>query len=284
MNKPNLPISDIDGFYLDQDEAKKIGLKLRQEYLVNIPYPHVVIDNFLPEKIAKKLLESFPTYNCKNDVNFERKWGGLHKRQISPNDTNSYARSFFSFLNSAPIIQFLEGLTGIEGLLPDPYFNGGGFHETSNGGKLDIHADFRINQKLHLLRRVNLLIYLNRGWNDEFGGALELYDRKMKSKIKSVAPTFNRCVIFNTDSDSFHGHPTPLNLPDGLTRKSIALYYYTASQEIYRDMPAHSTMYMPSTHHPIEAKMVMLWLRFKNHIKDLTPPKLLRLVMRFFRK
>ncbi|HEY0562995.1 MAG TPA: 2OG-Fe(II) oxygenase, partial [Methylophilus sp.] len=120
------------------------------------------------------------------------------------------------------------GITNIKGLLPDPYFAGGGLHEISRGGLLGIHADFQVNEGLQLFRRVNVLIYLNKDWKEEYGGMLELWDKAMQAKVVEVAPIFNRCVIFNTDADSFHGHPEPLTTPDGITRKSIALYYYKA--------------------------------------------------------
>ena len=126
------------------------------------------------------------------------------------------------------MLRFLEGITNMQGLLPDPYFAGGGFHEISSGGLLGIHADFRVNEGLQLIRRVNVLIYLNKNWQDAYGGKLELWDKSMQNKVKEVAPLFNRCVIFNTDADSFHGHPEPLTTPPDITRKSIALYYYTA--------------------------------------------------------
>ena len=112
-----------------------------------------------------------------------------------------------------PMLEFLEGLTTIQGLIPDPYFIGGGYHETGRGGKLGIHADFRINEQLHLHRRLNVIIYLNERWQPEWGGALELWDREMKEKCREVMPVFNRCVIFNTDANSFHGHPDPLQRP-----------------------------------------------------------------------
>ena len=123
-------------------------------------------------------------------------------------------RQLFHFFNSRPMLEFLEGLTTIQGLLPDPYFVGGGYHETGRGGKLGIHADFRVNEQLHLDRRVNVIIYLNESW-PEWGGHLELWDRDMTVKCKEIAPVFNRCVVFNTDATSYHGHPEPLQHPKG---------------------------------------------------------------------
>jgi hypothetical protein len=228
-NKPVLPIECANGFVLNQAQAREVGEDLMGEYAFAEPFPHIAIDNFLPTEMIEKILEHFPVETKSHDKVYQKGYGGTHKRQILPYDCDEYMRDAFSFFNSAPMLQFLEGITNISGLLPDPYFSGGGLHETAKGGLLGIHADFRVNESLQLLRRVNVLIYLNKDWQDNYGGILELWDREMKANVKSVAPIFNRCVIFNTDEDSFHGHPDPLTTPDGVTRRSIALYYYTAT-------------------------------------------------------
>ena len=229
-----LPIELTDGLVLNSTKSRAIGDSLMEAYAFAEPFSHIVIDDFLPEKLADKILVHFPQDKKAHDKTYEKGYGGLHKRQIFPYDCDEFVRNTFSFFNSAAMLQFLEGLTNIKGLLPDPYFAGGGFHEISAGGLLGIHADFRVNEGLQLVRRVNVLIYLNKDWKESYGGKLELWDKNMQAKVKEVAPIFNRCVIFNTDADSFHGHPEPLTTPEGVTRKSIALYYYTA-QEISND-------------------------------------------------
>ena len=232
MNAPKslLPIDCLNGCVLDHDKAFEIGKNLMEEYSRPEASPHIVIDNVLPEGLAEKLLNHFPAEAKINDKIYQKGYGGFRKRQIRPCDCDEVVRNAFSFFNSASMLKLLEGMTNIPGLLPDPYFTGGGLHETSAGGLLGIHADLRVNEGLQLLRRINVLIYLNKEWQDTYGGMLELWDKEVKAKIKSVSALFNRCVIFNTDVDSFHGHPTPLKTPKGITRKSIALYYYTAME------------------------------------------------------
>ncbi len=223
-----LPINLKSGIYLDAQNAREIGDELMGQYAFAEPFPHIVIDDFLPTDFAAQLLAHFPSDKKEHDKVYEKGYGGTHKRQVAPSDCDAFIQEAFSFFNSPPMLRFLEGLTNISGLLPDPYFAGGGFHEIYRGGLLGIHADFRVNEGLQLLRRVNVLIYLNQNWQENYGGKLELWDKTMQQKAKEIAPVFNRCVIFNTDADSFHGHPEPLNTPERITRKSIALYYYTA--------------------------------------------------------
>lgn len=280
FHQATLPINIDDGVYLNIDAAKKYGEELSGDYCFAEPFPHIVIDNFLPDDLIEKILSNFPTEKLDNDVMFESGYAGLHKRQVMPIDCNGFIREVFGFFNSVSIIQFLESLTTIPALISDPHFVGGGFHETTKGGKLGMHADFRINDKLHLNRRINAIIYLNKDWKDEYGGHLELWDKNMQGKVHSIAPIFNRCVIFNTDADSFHGHPDPLTTPEGITRKSIALYYYTASKRVYEDSVAHSTMYKARANDDAATKKEVRRLVFDNYLQDLTPPIFSRIFRR----
>jgi Rps23 Pro-64 3,4-dihydroxylase Tpa1-like proline 4-hydroxylase len=195
------------------------------------PFKHVVIDNFLPGEVAEELLAQFPAPNAPA---FTDRGSKMQPGKFGSVDGEGVARAprfiqhVLAAMNSYAMLAFLTELTGIEKLLPDPHFFGGGLHQIINGGNLTVHADFNFEPKIDLYRRLNVLIYLNKNWQESYGGALELWDAKMVACRQKILPTFNRCVIFNTTRDSFHGHPIPLALPAGLTRKSLALYYYTA--------------------------------------------------------
>jgi hypothetical protein len=265
-----------NGLSLDPAVARQIGEELSAAYCFAEPFPHMVADNFLPEGVARLALDHFPREALRSDRVFEMGYAGQHKRQIMPDECDGAARQLFQFFNSRPVIEFLEGLTAIQGLIPDPYYVGGGYHETARGGKLGIHADFRINEQLHLHRRLNVIIYLNENWQSEWGGALELWDRNMKVKHHDVLPLFNRCVIFNTDADSYHGHPDPLTTPEGVFRRSIALYYYTASKEIYKEIPSTSTVYQARPGDEAATKREAWSLRFDQHVEQWVPPAMLR--------
>lgn len=233
---PVLPVALDDGLKLDWERARAIGESLAPGYCHAEPFPHVVLDDFLPEPLVRRALAHFPRHKLGSDINFELGYGGLHKRQVMPEDCDSVAREVFHFFNSRPFLEFMEGLTGIPGLIPDPYFTGGGYHETRRGGKLGIHSDFRLNEKLALERRVNVILYLNERWDDAWGGKLELWSRDMASRQREIAPLFNRAVVFNTDLTSFHGHPAPLECPEDTPRRSIALFYYTASRAVFEEV------------------------------------------------
>lgn len=273
---PILPIDVSNGLKLDPKQARVIGEQLSSDYCFAEPFPHIVLDNFLPLELISGLQAHFPEETLASDVVFDLGYAGHHKRQILPGECDDFCRRTFDFFNSQSFLEFLEGLSTIQGLLPDPYFIGGGFHETSREGKLGVHADFRINNQLHVNRRMNVIVYLNEDWQEDYNGYLELWSRDMSARIKSVAPLLNRCVIFNTDADSYHGHPDPLMTPDGVTRRSVALYYYTASRAIYDEVPNRSTMYAARPDDSEEHRREARRLRMEQHLQEWVPPAVLR--------
>jgi Rps23 Pro-64 3,4-dihydroxylase Tpa1-like proline 4-hydroxylase len=155
-------------------------------------------------------------------------------------------RQLYRELQSADFISLLETMTGIPGLLPDPHMLGGGIHETLPGGFLKVHADFNVHPEYHLYRRINLLIYLNEGWQPEWHGDLQLWNTAGTECIKTVMPTAGRAVIFSTSSCSFHGHPEPLACPANNSRKSIALYYFSQHRPSEGDQKMHMTLWKKS--------------------------------------
>jgi len=172
-----------------------------------------------------------------------------------------------NFLNSGPFLSYMENLTGIDNLIADPSYFGGGLHWIENGGFLEVHADFNHLKKYNLERRINLLLYLNENWKDEYNGQLELWDRKSMTKAKSVSPIFNRCVVFSTTKESLHGHPAPLATPPGIARRSLALYYYTNTWD--QAVQAHTTLYYISRPHKVRLRVSRM---VRGFILDLIPP------------
>lgn len=190
-------------------------------------YPHLVVDDFLTSEAAENAWREFPAIDNAQWIHYlhynEKKFG-LNKISAIP----PAARRVIEQLNSPEFLAYLSDLTGIPGLIGDPELEGGGLHQIPAGGFLNIHADFTAHpHHRNWQRRVNLLIYLNKDWQDSYGGQLELWSPDLTRMVRRVAPVFNRCVIFNTNADSFHGHPDPLACPPGMSRKSIALYYFT---------------------------------------------------------
>ncbi len=198
------------------------------EYQNNPPFPNISFDDFFDPEFLRKVAGEFPDVSkLKDKIHYanpnEEKFATKGEAQFGEN-----TKRLVHFLNSATFLQFLQELTGIEELLiPDPYFEGGGFHEIKPGGFLKLHVDFHQHRRMKLSRRLNLLVYLNEDWEEEYGGHFELWERDMSKVATRILPVFNRVALFTTTGDSWHGHPDPLTCPEDRSRRSLALYYYT---------------------------------------------------------
>lgn len=236
----DLPVFFFDAGYLD-----RLARDFAPQWKSARPFPHVAIDNFLPEWVIDALLAEFPGQDAGIDFYETMNQSRFNKRATNRvTELGPFTQTFIQSLNSAAFLEFLEQVTGLEHLLTDPHVMGGGFHEVGDGGLLKIHSDNNWDPKLLLFRRVNLLLYLNKGWRDEYGGQLELWNADMTEAEARIAPISNRLVLFYNGELSHHGHPDPMHLPAGVTRKSLALYYYSADPtgEVIPSIP-HSTVY-----------------------------------------
>lgn len=203
---------------------------LARQYQHAEPFPHIVLKDFILTEKLDDVLDEFPSVFDLPE-NQRVIYGGQHEdkaitsgRDMMGQNTNE----LIDYLNSLEFTNWLGAITGIEReIIGDAKLMGGGLHESKRGGFLKIHADFNKHYETGYDRRINILIYLNKDWRKEWGGGIELWDIDMKGCAVKVSPNFNTCVIFNTTSFSYHGHPDPIDCPEDRTRKSLALYYYT---------------------------------------------------------
>lgn len=205
---------------------------LAQTFSAATPFQHVVIDNVFPESVLDSVIEDFSRVRHNTIYN-----EATTLRKHTCDEWSRFPPATFemiSYLNCGDFVSFLSDVTGIKGLVSDPFLMGGGLHETMPGGFLKMHIDFNYHRRLELDRRINVILFLNREWQPAWGGELVLADPQMKTQVP-VAPIFNRMVIFNTNDFSFHGQPDPHGFPEGNSRKSIAMYYYSNGR------PAHET-------------------------------------------
>ena len=239
-----------------------------RQYRENQPYPHIGIDDFFDEAFIRGLASDYPG---EYDASWDRTFfdaGSYEEQKLNLTRLEDFPVRFqhiFNALNSRVFLEFLERLTGIDGLISDPYLLGGGLHMIPRGGRLAVHADFNVHRKLRLDRRINLLLYLNFDWRSEWGGSLELWDKDVKTKVKDYPPIANRVVIFSTTDTAFHGHPDPLTSPKGTYRRSIALYYYTNGRPEEERSEVHTTLYRTR---PNEVRRK----KFKDMVKPFVPP------------
>ncbi|MGH3041150.1 MAG: 2OG-Fe(II) oxygenase, partial [Gaiellaceae bacterium] len=214
-----------------------------EEYRRASPFPHVVIDGLVPDTVLDQLVAEFPQPSDEwrqfDDVHQKKYGAGLLELELGP-----ITRNVLAEFNSATFVDFLQVLTGIEeALIPDPYYKGGGLHQILAGGYLKVHADFNLHPAFGLDRRVNVLLYLNRGWQPEWGGQLELWNRTMTCAERRIDPGFNRMVVFSITDVAFHGHPDPLRCPPDRSRRSLAFYYYSNGRPENERSDQHKTLF-----------------------------------------
>ena len=228
--------------HVDLENLQRLAERQAASFREADPFPHVIFDGLLRPDAAVALEQEFPRPDhliWKHHLHLNSHKFACNRLETMP----QLFREVLEELNSRPVVEALERLTGIPDLRPDADLEGGGLHQIVRGGFLKVHADFNYHPRTRFHRRLNLLVYLNRDWLESWNGNLELWDPGMSRCAKSIRPQLNRCVIFATTDLAYHGHPRPLCCPETATRKSLALYYYTADRPPTERTDPHSTLY-----------------------------------------
>lgn len=263
-------------------DLKTLAEKFKNQYAHAEPYPSISFKDFFDATMLDGVLSEFEDL----DKGVTLKYETPNEIKLASKGESRFGdktKQFVHYLNSEPFLEFLQVLTGIEEtLVPDPFFEGGGFHQTKAGGFLKIHADFNKHKLTKLDRRLNILIYLNKDWKAEYGGYFEMWDKDMTKCVGKFAPEFNTLAMFNTTDFTYHGLPNPLTCPPDRSRKSIALYYYSngrPSTEINQGLEDHTTLFIARKGDTIDEQMVKFNKKqgVKELFKDLTPPLVFRL-------
>ena len=247
-------ISDIISVF-DNDYYAGLALSKASSFQSGKPFRYAVFDDFLPSKIARKISRSYPVADMKkpgwkfhNNKNTKRYF--LEDTSLFDPDL----KAFSAGLCSRSFLLFLETLTGIKSLQADPYFLGGGAMATGTGGFLNSHVDYNYNQKIQSWRRLNFLIYLTENWEEKWEGNLQLLSENGVDVIKEIVPLFNRAVVFETNSKSFHGQSEPLKCPENTYRTVFSAFYHANEKPSDTYDYAHYTYYN-KTDKPEKASM-----------------------------
>ncbi len=203
---------------------------IAREFRSRTPYGYAVVGDLFDAtavlQVAREVEADLVRYPREENI-----YASYRKHRFSVlADMPDRTREFVSCLNAPPFLQVLSEITGIENLRPDPELRGGGIHAIGRGGYLKLHTDFNWHRGLSLHRRLNLLVYLNEDWEAEWNGNIELWSADARQRIFTLAPLIGNALLFETNDISYHGHPDPLQCPEGVFRKSIAMYYYTATR------------------------------------------------------
>jgi hypothetical protein len=239
LHPPARPAADyivIRGQRLDMDALVTPGIiddpdvvaGLREQVLNAAPFPHLVIENLFNETLLDLVAAEFPSNDGDlKQVNADRGMGTFYRSPRIPK-LGSASQTYFNLVHSSQFVNFLSKITGIDELVVDWTLERAGLHATGAGGRFNIHCDFDTHPRAMLRNRFILLTYLNRDWQADYQGDLELWDGGKRECVRKIAPLFGRSVLMVHGERSFHGHPTPLAPPPGRTRMSLATYYYSS--------------------------------------------------------
>ena len=225
----------------------ELAAEKASEYQNAQPFPHIALKDLFPvdllREVSNEIEEKFKRDKEEQHWINKDNWQSKKRATAAVDKVGQHTVKMIEYLNGSEFVNFLGKLSGIDRLCADISLKGGGVHYIETGGFLKIHADFNYHAALKQYRRLNLLLYLNDDWKEEYNGNLELWNRDMKECVHSYPPLLNTCVIFSVGDHAYHGHPTPLACPEGRTRKSLALYYYTDEKPEDTTVEYHTTLY-----------------------------------------
>lgn len=232
------------------------------KYVSASPFPHASFTDLFDIEYLRRMESEFPQPG-QMAGSFRGEIEGGKYTESDYAKLGPATQAFVAAANSGTFCSLLTRLTGIEGLISDPYLAGGGLHQTATGGRLKVHSDFNVHPSLNLTRRLNMIVYLNENWDEAWGGGLELWDRDMTKAEVVIPPHIGTVAIFTCSDISFHGLPDPLTCPPDRFRRSIAFYYFTADgstpdprSTLWKERPGEDFMSRPSARARRAAGMV----------------------------
>lgn len=248
---------------------------IKTAYRNGKPFPHVVLDGLFFESSLGPMLSEIGEMSRQQWVDVDRDPRERTVRMRSAVAMREAGAHIVGIVHSAAFLYLLTEITGIGQLLPDPYLQGGGFAVMRRGDYFDVHADRSVAYDTGLTRRLAMIIYLNKAWPPEYRGELELWSPDGKRVEVSVAPLFNRTILFEVAYPNFHGVPAPLACPADRMRQSFIVYYHTGGTNQLGGVKPHTTIFAPRFYGTPGATM-------RSIMREIVPPFLRRLVRRFF--
>jgi hypothetical protein len=250
--------------------------ELRTRYQGAKPFPHLVLDNLFSEDVLEAVIAESPALNRKNWLFMEA--DGLQQvlRMHSAVDLGPTSYQLAAFVHSPGFLYLLSELTGIWQLLPDPYLQGAGHAAMRRDMFMEVHSDRNVAYETGLTRRLAMIIFLNKDWRTEYAGELELWSHDGNSREVSIAPLFNRTVLFEVADPNYHGVPSAIKCPAERARRSFIVYYHTVGGKDGKNPSPHTSVFAPRAYRKKESFV-------RSVIKNTTPPVILNAFKRLRR-
>lgn len=209
------------------------------DYSHGLPVPWLAFDDFLPVNLLVKIQEEINTVPAHLWTSFTR--NGSMMKECTNLKFAPYTRELALNFNSHEFVSWLQNMTGLDRIIPDPHFIGAGLMRCYRGDSLKLHTDFNWNEQLHLNRCLSMILYLSQEWQEDWGGHLEFWDFEKTRCLHRVSPRPNRLLIWNYDERTIHGHPNPITCPDAVSRDGLRIFYFQSNATPLT--PPHRSLY-----------------------------------------
>lgn len=240
-------------------DSRKIE-EFNNSFNKSLPFKYLIIDNFLKPEIAAEVESKFPPLDS-----MKVKYKGINENKAEDSSFEKFDNSLKDlnlFIHSNLMIEWVGNITGLDNLCTINDRLGAGLHQGGNNSFLDIHIDYNIHPIEKRQRKLNLLIFFNKEWQEDWGGQLELWN-KTNCFIK-ILPSFNRMVLFECNEISYHGY-SRISCLETITRKS---YYHYFFQPIAKAVTYHDTIFLTKASDSFSKKALTKTKEFlKNKIK-----------------
>lgn len=209
------------------------------DYSHGVPVPWLAFDDFLPADLFKKVQKEINSIPEHIWTKFTR--NGSMMKECTNLKFVPIIRELALNFNSHEFINWLEDMTGINRIIPDPHFIGAGLMRCYQGDSLKLHTDFNWNEQLHLNRCLSMILYLSPEWDESWQGSLEFWNFDKTECLHRVVPKPNRLLLWNYDERTVHGHPVPLTCPENASRDGLRIFYFNSNATPVS--PPHRSLY-----------------------------------------
>ena len=213
--------------YLSNIQDIYLTAALRSQHKYKVPVPYTIIDDFLPADIFEAVVNDIG--NISNDSYTVFSNNTSYRKECRDFKEAPLLQSLAHGFHSSNVVKWLEEITEVKKLIPDPHLRGGGLARVPAGNTLGLHTDFNWNDQLMLNRKVNLILYLTPNWQSAWNGDLEFWDFDNKECLVKIEPKANRLAFWNYDPRLIHGLSSALSMPDNVTRDNLIHFYYTSN-------------------------------------------------------
>lgn len=213
-----------------ESEVSRLEKEFSQPNRIN----SCIIDDLLPEEIAKNIYDKFPS---PEEMAMHKSLRENKKIAAQMNLYDPLLEEIVYAFQDKRVVDIVARITGLKGMQPDEHLYAGGISLMAMNNFLNPHLDNSHDNERENYRVLNLLYYVTPGWQVEYGGNLELWDKGMKKHQRTIHSKFNRLVLMVTNKHSIHSVSKVIH--DG-KRCCVSNYYFSK-------IPADSSQYFHVT-------------------------------------